>query len=83
VGLRLFGSRFFNAPHALCETRVRSALGENAYANALRDGARLGLDEAVQRAVRGSGTPRGAATAGPSAAPRTNEAPHPARNQRA
>jgi predicted ATPase len=83
VGLRLFGSRFFNAPHAVCEARVRSALGESAYANALRDGARLGLDEAVQRAVRGGDTPRGAATAGPSAAPRTNEAPHPARNQRA
>ncbi|MEW2517462.1 ATP-binding protein [Actinacidiphila alni] len=51
VGLRLFGSRYFNAPHTLCEARVRAALGDDAYAAALREGERLGLDEAVRRAT--------------------------------
>jgi predicted ATPase len=51
VGLRLFGSRHFNAPHTLCEQRVRVALGEAEYATALLEGARLDLDEAVVRAL--------------------------------
>lgn len=57
VGLRLFGSRFFNAPHTLCEERVRAALGNEAYAAALVDGARLGLDAAVHRATTGRPRP--------------------------
>ncbi|MFF7195309.1 ATP-binding protein [Streptomyces sp. NPDC008079] len=51
VGLRLFGSRFFNAPHVLCEARVRAALGDDAYAAALSEGERFGLDAAVHRAL--------------------------------
>ncbi|MEE4542903.1 AAA family ATPase [Streptomyces sp. V4-01] len=51
VGLRLFGSRHFNAPHRVCEQRVRHELGESAYAAALLEGAALGLDEAVVRAL--------------------------------
>ncbi|WNI14657.1 ATP-binding protein [Actinacidiphila sp. ITFR-21] len=60
VGLPLFGSRYFNAPHAVCERRVRAALGDPAYTAALRDGAALTLDQTVQRAlVPTPPTPRG------------------------
>ncbi|NUS17217.1 MAG: regulator, partial [Streptomyces sp.] len=58
VGLRLFGSRYFNAPHAVCEQRVRAALGDAVYAAALGEGGRLGLDAAAHRALnrpRGTG----------------------------
>ncbi|MBY8879882.1 ATP-binding protein [Actinacidiphila acidipaludis] len=51
VGLRLFGSRHFNAPHVVCEKRVRAALGDGPYAAALLEGGRLGFDEAVARAL--------------------------------
>jgi predicted ATPase len=51
VGLQLFGSRHFNAPHAVCERRVRDTLGDSAYAGALREGGRLTFDEAVHRAL--------------------------------
>jgi len=51
VGLRLFGSRYFNAPHTVCERRVREALGDTAYAEALLEGRRLNLDEAVRRTL--------------------------------
>jgi predicted ATPase len=51
VGLRLFGSRYFNAPHTVCEQRVRAALGDTAYAAALGEGALLGLDAAARRAL--------------------------------
>jgi predicted ATPase len=51
VGLRLFGSRHFNAPHRECERRVRAELGDGPYAAALTEGARLSLDAAVHRAL--------------------------------
>jgi predicted ATPase len=51
VGLRLFGSRHFNAPHTVCEKRLRAALGDGPYAAALAEGGRLGFDEAVTRAL--------------------------------
>jgi predicted ATPase len=54
IGRRLFGSRSFTAPHTACEQRVRERLGERAYADALREGARLSLDSAARRAL----TPR-------------------------
>ncbi|WP_328917108.1 MULTISPECIES: ATP-binding protein [unclassified Streptomyces] len=64
VGIRLFGSRYFNAPHAECERRVRRALGDPAYEAALREGGRLDFDRAVRRALHrpspASGTPSGA-----------------------
>lgn len=59
VGLRLFGSRHFNAPHAVCEERVRAALGEVRYAQALVEGGRLGFDAAVRRALAPAGPSRG------------------------
>lgn len=60
VGLRLFGSRFFNAPHQLCEERLLARLGAEEYAAALREGAQLGLDAAVARALAGAARPPGA-----------------------
>jgi predicted ATPase len=76
VGLRLFGSRHFNAPHVVCEQRVRGELGEAAYAAALLEGARLGLDEAVLRALERPRRP-GALPArrpgGPGEGPRAQE----------
>jgi predicted ATPase len=58
VGLRLFGSRYFNAPHAVCEARVRARLGSACYGDALREGARLAFDEAVRRALAPRDRPR-------------------------
>ncbi|WP_333767206.1 ATP-binding protein [Streptomyces sp. IBSBF 2435] len=75
VGLRLFGSRYFNAPHTVCEQRVRAALGEAAYAAALGEGGRLGLDAAARRALdRPRGPVRGEQRGGSRApAPRTHK----------
>ena len=73
VGLRLFGSRHLKAPHTACERRVRDALGDGAYAAALREGGRLGFDEAVRRALE---RPRSAGLAASQPAlpvPRTHE----------
>ncbi|WP_179080097.1 ATP-binding protein [Streptomyces rectiverticillatus] len=53
VGLPLFGSRFFNAPHALCERRLRERLGQRRYEEYVREGARLDPDAATARALRG------------------------------
>ncbi|MFD4834396.1 ATP-binding protein [Streptomyces uncialis] len=51
VGLPLFGSRHYNAPHELCEERSRAALGDVRYEECVREGARLGMDAAVVRAL--------------------------------
>ncbi|WP_328461525.1 ATP-binding protein [Streptomyces sp. NBC_00448] len=51
VGLRLFGSRHFNAPHAICERRLRERLSDRAYTAALHEGSRLSFDEAVLRVL--------------------------------
>ncbi|MDG9718191.1 regulator [Streptomyces sp. DH24] len=51
VGLPLFGSRFFNAPHELCEATAREELGDARYEECVRQGARLGRREAVVRAL--------------------------------
>jgi predicted ATPase len=52
VGLRLFGSHHFNAPHAICERRVRAALGDRPYTLALHEGAHLTFDATVHRALQ-------------------------------
>ncbi|MGW1075382.1 ATP-binding protein [Streptomyces sp. NPDC002537] len=64
VGLPLFGSRHFNAPHALCERRLRELLGARRYDACVREGARLDLDAVVARVLRGP-APGGAAAPGP------------------
>ncbi|MEU6081328.1 tetratricopeptide repeat protein [Streptomyces sp. NPDC047108] len=55
VGLPLFGSRYFNAPHQQCEQQTREALGTERYEECLSEGARLDLDAVVARARRGDG----------------------------
>ncbi|MET9499483.1 AAA family ATPase [Streptomyces sp. NPDC006552] len=52
VGLPLFGSGHYNAPHQLCEARARAALGDARFEELARAGERLGHDEAVARALR-------------------------------
>ncbi|MFG2880974.1 ATP-binding protein [Streptomyces sp. NPDC048297] len=51
VGLPLFGSAYYNAPHELCEARARTALGDERYEECARDGARLDRATAVARAL--------------------------------
>lgn len=51
VGLPLFGSACFNAPHALCETSARERLGDDRYEECVRQGAALGREAAVSRAL--------------------------------
>ncbi|MFD3590687.1 ATP-binding protein [Streptomyces sp. NPDC058683] len=50
VGLPLFGSAYYNAPHELCEATARRALGEERYAECVRQGALLDREAAVARA---------------------------------
>ncbi|MEU9116951.1 AAA family ATPase [Streptomyces sp. NPDC048483] len=49
VGLPLFGSRYFNQPHALCEERARERLGAERYEECVRAGGGLDLDQTVAR----------------------------------
>ncbi|MFH8772374.1 ATP-binding protein [Streptomyces sp. NPDC017958] len=55
VGLPLFGSAYYNAPHELCEATARQALGDERYEECAREGARLDGDAAVARALGGGG----------------------------
>ncbi|MFF3763997.1 ATP-binding protein [Streptomyces sp. NPDC001922] len=55
VGLPQFGSQSFDSPHRLCEQRTREELGAERYEECLREGARLDLDGAALRALRGAG----------------------------
>ncbi|MGW8063296.1 ATP-binding protein [Streptomyces ziwulingensis] len=57
VGLPLFGSAHYNAPHELCEAAAREQLGDERYEERVRHGARLGRREAVSRALRRPGVP--------------------------
>uniref|UniRef100_A0AAU2VCY8 AAA family ATPase n=1 Tax=Streptomyces sp. NBC_00003 TaxID=2903608 RepID=A0AAU2VCY8_9ACTN len=53
VGLPLFGSAYFYAAHVLCEERTRERLGDAAYEEHRRCGARLDPEAAVARALGG------------------------------
>ena len=57
VGMPLFGSEFFNAPHIHCERQVRERLGPARYRECLRQGERLDADAAVARVLYGRGRP--------------------------
>ncbi|MFB7657788.1 MULTISPECIES: regulator [unclassified Streptomyces] len=57
VGLPLFGSAHYNAPHELCEAAAREQLGDERYEECVGHGARLGRPEAVSRALRRPGVP--------------------------
>ncbi|MER7571913.1 regulator [Streptomyces sp. NPDC126514] len=59
VGLPLFGSAYYNAPHELCEAMARERLGDERYEEYVRAGALLDREAAVARALR-----RGRPTAG-------------------
>ena len=47
VGYPMFGSRYFGAPHGVCERGAIGVLGERAFGVALRQGMAFGLEEAV------------------------------------
>ncbi|MFC9853220.1 ATP-binding protein [Streptomyces prasinus] len=85
VGLRLFGSAHYNTPHELCEARAREHLGDERYEERVRRGARLGRDEAVRRALRGTGAagggpaPEGSVRRAAAGAPTQEPAASPAR----
>ncbi|MFG3656387.1 ATP-binding protein [Streptomyces sp. NPDC047706] len=51
VGLPLFGSAYYNTPHELCEATARQLLGDERYEACVRQGGRLGREEAVGRAL--------------------------------
>jgi predicted ATPase len=51
VGLPLFGSAYYNAPHELCEATARERLGDARYEECVREGARLVREAAVSRAL--------------------------------
>ncbi|MGW0913505.1 ATP-binding protein [Streptomyces sp. NPDC002784] len=60
VGLPLFGSAHFNAPHELCETMSRERLGDERYEECVRAGALLDREAAVARALCLGGPAAGA-----------------------
>ncbi|MQY39078.1 hypothetical protein SRB17_71000 [Streptomyces sp. RB17] len=51
VGLPLFGSAYYNAPHEQCEAMARQSLGDARYEECVREGARLDRADAVARAL--------------------------------
>ncbi|MFE5487543.1 ATP-binding protein [Streptomyces sp. NPDC056527] len=51
VGLQLFGSGYFNGARALCERQAGEVLGAERYGASVREGQRLSLDAAVDRAL--------------------------------
>ncbi|MFF7355262.1 ATP-binding protein [Streptomyces filipinensis] len=71
VGLPLFGSAYYNAPHERCEAMARQALGDVRYEEYVREGAGLDRAAAVARALeRGGVRPLGALPAPRGPAPR-------------
>ncbi|MFF3194379.1 ATP-binding protein [Streptomyces misionensis] len=65
VGLPLFGSDHYNAPHARCEKAARRALGDRRYEECVRRGARLDRATAVARALGDRGAAPSAALPSP------------------
>ncbi|MGV9277041.1 ATP-binding protein [Streptomyces griseosporeus] len=57
VGLPLFGSAYYNAPHELCEATARGQLGDERYEECVRRGRLLGREAAVARALRQGADP--------------------------
>ncbi|MFE7172815.1 ATP-binding protein [Streptomyces sp. NPDC057616] len=51
VGLPLFGSAYYDAPHELCEATARERLGDERYTECVAEGARLVREAAVSRAL--------------------------------
>lgn len=64
VGLPLFGSAYYNAPHERCEASAREQLGDERYEECVREGAGLGQEATVARALgRAGARPLGAVPA--------------------
>jgi predicted ATPase len=63
VGVPLFGSAGFNAPHHECARRARAGLTEQEFSAAFDRGTRLELAEAVHRALERAGSVEDAAEA--------------------
>ncbi|WP_416483922.1 ATP-binding protein [Streptomyces sp. CL12] len=72
VGLPLFGSAHYNAPHAQCESAARGALGDARYEECVRRGGRLDREAAVGRALGREGNRPPAAVPAPRGAARWN-----------
>ncbi|WP_328297648.1 AAA family ATPase [Streptomyces sp. NBC_00435] len=53
VGMRLFGSGYFNAPRLMCQERAGELLGAERYASCARHGRTLTVEALVERALRG------------------------------
>lgn len=53
VGLRLFGSGYFNAPRLMCLERAGELIGTEHYAAGARHGRALSSEALVERALRG------------------------------
>ncbi|MFH8341594.1 ATP-binding protein [Streptomyces sp. AM6-12] len=70
VGLPLFGSAHYNAPHAQCESAARGALGDVRYEECARRGGRLDREAAVRRALGAPGARAAAAVPAPRGAGR-------------
>ncbi|MFF4321590.1 ATP-binding protein [Streptomyces sp. NPDC001568] len=69
VGVRLFGSGYFNAPRLMCQERAGEALGPERYAVHAAEGRQLSVDALVLRARWAPGREGGPRTGKP-AAPR-------------
>ncbi|MGK5529259.1 ATP-binding protein [Streptomyces sp. URMC 129] len=52
VGMQLFGSKAFNAPHVACRQHLLRRLGAARFRECVHEGERLGTDRAVARALR-------------------------------
>ncbi|MFJ4780229.1 ATP-binding protein [Streptomyces sp. NPDC088762] len=66
VGLRLFGSGYFNAPRLMCLERAGELLGAERYAAYAAEGRRLSREALVVRAQHGpAAAPRAAGRGGP------------------
>ncbi|MFJ7149837.1 ATP-binding protein [Streptomyces sp. NPDC100445] len=59
VGLPLFGSAHYNAPHERCEASARRALGDERYEACVRQGAGLDREAVVARALGHGARPPG------------------------
>ncbi|MFF1450804.1 ATP-binding protein [Streptomyces sp. NPDC058274] len=78
VGLPLFGSAHYNVPHELCEAQAREALGDERYEECVREGARLGPEATVARALRRTGNRPLGAVPSPRAMPSPSDVRKPA-----
>ncbi|MFE0603938.1 ATP-binding protein [Streptomyces sp. NPDC058892] len=70
VGLRLFGSGYFNAPRLTCTERAGAALGAERFAACAAEGRALSRDALVVRALRGAARVPGPAARGETPSPR-------------